>query len=385
MKILRIVPSMNPESGGVAESIKQSAILMKEENIDIEVVCFDREESLWINEFNFKVHALGKGFSSYAFKFNYLIWMIKNVKNYDLVIIDGLWMFHVVGGYVCKLKEIPFIIYSHGMLDPYFNKNRKKYFKKIPFWFLVERNIISFAKNIVFTCKEEMTLAEKSFPFFKGNGVVATLGIETTKKNKNELMNLFHNNFPQLSDNRNFLFLSRIHEKKGLELLIDTIKSIHPIILKNNIKILIAGTGEEKYIKTLKDRIKKNDLENTFEWLGMLTGDLKWSVFASSEIFILPSHQENFGIVIAEALSMSLPILTTNKVNIWNEIIEHHAGFIQDDTEKGIEKLLTIYINLSNEEKIIMQNNALKCFNDKFSKNAFKNDFKKVINLGDLK
>ncbi len=382
MKILRIVPSMNPEAGGVAESIRQSAILMKEENCNIEVVCFDKKNSLWLKEFNFKVYALGKGFSSYAFKLSYLFWLTKNVKNYDLIIIDGLWMFHVLGGYICKIKKVPYLIYSHGMLDPYFNQDKLKYIKKLPFWFIVERNIISLARNIVFTCKEEMILAKKSFPMYKGKGIVATLGIETTKKNKHELNELLFENFPQFKNTRNILFLSRIHPKKGLETLIDSLANIDKSIIDSNVKFLIAGTGDKNYINKLKQKIIECNLESYFEWLGMLSGDLKWAAFASSDSFILPSHQENFGIVIPEALSMSIPVLTTNKVNIWHEIKDYDAGFIEDDTTEGIKNLLVNYFNLPIERKSLMKENALKCFNECFSKNAFKSDFKKIIDLG---
>lgn len=380
MKILRIIPSMNPEAGGVAESVRQSAIQMRSENIHIEIVCFDNSDSSWIKDFDFKVYELGKGKTSYAFKASYLSWLNNNIENYDLVIIDGLWMFHVMGGYICKLKKVPYIIYSHGMLDPYFNKDKLKYLKKLPFWFLIERNVIALAKNIVFTCKEEMLLAKKSFPLYKGNGVVATLGIETNKKPKEELRKLFYTKFPHLENTKNILFLSRIHEKKGIDLLIKAIQLMDKKLLKNY-KFVLAGTGDKEYINKLKKLIKAKNLENYFAWVGMLKDDMKWAAFASSECFILPSHQENFGIVIAEALSMSIPVLTTNKVNIFHELEEYNAGFIETDSVDGIKSLLNRYLNSNLETIEIIKENSIKCFNEKFSKNAFKNDFIKIINM----
>lgn len=380
MKILRIIPTMNPEAGGVAESVRQSAIQMKDENINIEVVCFDDLNSSWIEEFDFKIYGLGEGKTSYAFKPSYLSWLNKNVTSYDLVIIDGLWMFHVIGGYICKLKKVPYLIYSHGMLDPYFNKDKLKYLKKLPFWFLVERNIISSAKNIVFTCKEEMDLAQKSFPFYKGHGVVATLGIETNKKSKDELKKLFYLKFSHLENTKNILFLSRIHEKKGIDLLIDAVELIDKELL-NNYKFIIAGTGDNEYINKLKKQIKDKHIENYFEWVGMLNGNMKWASFASSECFILPSHQENFGIVIAEALSMKVPILTTNKVNIYQELEEYNAGFVENDSIEGITKLLDSYFKTADEDIEQIKEKSLLCFNEKFSNKAFKIDFQKIIHM----
>lgn len=375
MKILRIVPTMNPKAGGVAESIKQSSVLMKEENIIIEAVTFDKPREDFLEKLNFKVHTLGKAYSKYGVKFSLLSWLVKSVKNYDLVIIDGLWMFHVVSGYICKLKKIPYLIYSHGMLDPYFNKDKLKYLKKLPFWFLIERNVIRMAKSIVFTCKEEMTLAQKSFPLFKGNSIVATLGIEEINSFDG---NAFLNKFPELRNHHLILFLSRIHEKKGINLLISAIEKIDKKLLENHI-IVLAGSGDERYIQFLKNEIKSKNLESYFKWVGMLRDDMKWSAFKSSDAFILPSHQENFGIVVAEALSQKLLVLTTNKVNIWQEINEYNAGIIKNDDIDGIKSLLEEYINLNENEKYQMKENGYKCFNERFSKNAFKEDFLKLI------
>lgn len=380
MKILRIIPTMNPEAGGVAESVKQSAIQMKEENINIEVVCLDDPNSSWIEEFDFKVYGLGKGKTSYAFKPSYLSWLNKNITSYDLVIIDGLWMFHVVGGYICKLKKVPYLIYSHGMLDPYFNKDKLKYLKKLPFWFLVERNIIALARNIVFTSKEEMILAKKSFPLFKGTSKIATLGIETVNTDKQYLKELFQETFPELEEKKLFLYLSRIHEKKGLELLIESLISLDESLL-TDVKFIIAGSGNQKYIAKLKRMISGANLEPYFTWVGMLSGDIKWAAFNFSDAFILPSHQENFGIVVAEALSCSLPVLTTNKVNIWQEVQDYNAGIIQNDDIKGITLLVKKFLALNEEEKKQLKINGLKCFEERFSKDAFKQDFLKLLEI----
>lgn len=380
MKILRILPSMNPKCGGVAEAVKQSAIVMKEERITIEAVTFDQKNSDFLNELPLKVFALGQGFSGYGIKFSLLVWLMKNLKNYDLVIIDGLWMFHVISGYICKLKGIPYFIYSHGMLDPYFNKNKLKYLKKLPFWFLIERNVIRFAKSIVFTCKEEMILAKKSFPLFKGTSKVVTLGIETIDADKQYLKKLFEETFPELKDKKLFLYLSRIHEKKGLDLLIKSLTSLDASLL-TDVKFIIAGSGDEKYIAKLKQMISDANLEPYFTWVGMLSGNLKWAAFNSSDAFILPSHQENFGIVVAEALSFSLPVLTTNKVNIWQEVQDYNAGIIQNDDTKGINILVKKFLALNEDEKKQLKTNGLQCFEESFSKDAFKQDFLKLLEI----
>ena len=98
----------------------------------------------------------------------------------------------------------------------------------------------------------------------------------------------------------------------------------------------------------------------------MVEGDVKWGAFLASEAFILPSHQENFGISVAEALSASLPVLISNKVNIWREIDEDNAGFVENDDLEGTYALLTRWNALSDDERREMREKARHCFLEHF-------------------
>lgn len=377
MKILRIIPSINPEEGGVAEAVRQSVSIFQNSEISIEVLCFDNPNSLWIKDFPSKVHAIGKGISSYSFSVKYLKWLFNNVKDYDLVIIDGLWQFHVFGGYICKLKKIPYAVYIHGMLDPYFNQFKLKYIKKLPFWFLIERNIIHLANYAIYTCEDEKLISKKSFPMMKSNDIIVTLGIEKINKEKDDLIKSFLDNFTIEPEKKLALYLSRIHEKKGIDILIDVV--YENITLLKDYIFVIAGTGDKELENELKNRINKYDIGKNFLWLGHISGDIKWGAFNMADFFILPSHSENFGIVVAEALSQSTPVITTNKVNIWREIDKYNAGFISDDNKEGISNSIKNHISLSQKEKEKMEENALLCFESSFSVDAFKNDFYNLI------
>jgi glycosyltransferase involved in cell wall biosynthesis len=98
----------------------------------------------------------------------------------------------------------------------------------------------------------------------------------------------------------------------------------------------------------------------------MLSGELKWGAFSAADAFVLPSHQENFGIAVAEALACGTPVLISNKVNIWREIAEAGAGFADDDTVAGTTRLIQRWSRTSAEERAIMSANAGKCFKDRF-------------------
>lgn len=378
IKALRIVGSMNPIHGGVVEAVNQAALSFNNDLWQMDVLCLDDPDASWVvRNAGYKIYALGEGRTAYGFHFTYLSWLWRNAKNYDVIVIDGLWQFLVFGGYVLKLLRVPFCVFTHGMLDPYFNENKLKYIKKLPFWFAAERNVISMANATIFTCEEESQLAVKSFPYYRANSKVATLGVKGNASNGKELAELFLVEFPQLKAKNFAIFLSRINEKKGVDLLIDALAKIKE--LPKDFVLAIAGPDSNGLKAKLTTQIDRLGLTQRVVWLGMLSGDVKWGAYHAADVFILPSHQENFGIVVAEALSTATPVLITNKVNIWREIDAAGAGFVESDDIAGIRSLLDCWIALSNIEKAEMSGRAKACYEANFSIESAVGDLEKVL------
>ena len=98
----------------------------------------------------------------------------------------------------------------------------------------------------------------------------------------------------------------------------------------------------------------------------MLSGERKWGAFHAAEAFVLPSHQENFGIAVAEALACGLPVLISDKVNIWREIVEDGAGFVAGDTEAGTTLLLQNWLALTPDGRQQARERADACFHQRF-------------------
>ncbi len=99
----------------------------------------------------------------------------------------------------------------------------------------------------------------------------------------------------------------------------------------------------------------------------MLLGDLKWGAFYGCEAFILPSHQENFGIAVVEALACGKPVLISDQVNIWHEIIQTKAGIVATDTFTGTLKLMEEWEKLTHDEQKKMGDNGKKAFDKHFT------------------
>jgi glycosyltransferase involved in cell wall biosynthesis len=369
---------MNPAQGGVVEAVNQAALSFNNEKWQMDVLCFDDPSAPWVVKNNsYTVYPLGEGNTAYGFHYSYLNWLRKNAKNYDVVIIDGLWKFLVVGGYLLKFLKIPYCIFTHGMLDPYFNQDKLKYVKKLPFWFLVERNVIAMANATIFTCQEESQLAEKSFPCYQARPKVASLGLEGNVRRGKELSGLFLAEHLQLKNKRFALFLSRINEKKGIDLLVDALSKIKNF--PDEFVLAIAGPDSNGLKAKLTVQIEKQGLSDRVVWLGMLSGDVKWGAYHAADVFVLPSHQENFGIVVAEALFTATPVLITNKVNIWREIDAAGAGFVANDDIAGVEGLLNRWLALSTTEKTEMSDRAKICYEVNFSIESAVNDLGLVL------
>ena len=105
-------------------------------------------------------------------------------------------------------------------------------------------------------------------------------------------------------------------------------------------------------------------LTGSVTWTGLLTGDLKVGRFRAADVFALTSHQENFGIAVAEALACGLPVLMSNQVNIWREIDEDRAGFIENETRPGHAALLQRWMALDEATRCAMRTSASRCFAD---------------------
>ena len=378
MRVLRVVSTMNPKAGGVVEAISQAATSFVENGMVMDVLCFDSEDSSWITgNKKFKIFPIGKSYSQYSVNFKYLNWLLKNSKSYDVVILDGLWQFFLIGGYFLRLLRIRFYVFSHGMLDPYFNENKLKYLKKIPFWFVVDRNIISLSNGLIFTCEEEKKLAEKSFPCYRAQSKIVSLGVAGEKKPSAVLTSSFYDDFPLMKNKKIILFLSRIDEKKGIDLLIDAVSKMDSI--PDDYAFVIAGPDSSGMKEKLMKKASGLNVLSRFFWLGMLSGDKKWGAYHASEAFILPSHQENFGIVVAESLSTSTPVLITNKVNIWREIDADSSGFVENDDVEGVVNLLTKWLGLACDEKIGMSIAAQRCYTKRFSNKSANDSLVKVL------
>jgi glycosyltransferase involved in cell wall biosynthesis len=162
--------------------------------------------------------------------------------------------------------------------------------------------------------------------------------------------------------------LGRIHDKKGVDLLVEGFAKIAEEA--PDLHLVIAGPDSEGLQTRLVLRSRDLGLSARIHWTGMLKGAAKWGALRASEVFILPSHQENFGIAVVEAMACERPVLITNKVNICREVARDGAGLVAADTLDGTVELLRGWLHLSEEEKARMRVAARESFLRRYSMEA---------------
>ena len=297
----------------------------------------------------------------------------KKISSNNFLIAHGLWQWPSVVAYQnWKRRKIPFLVFPHGMLDPWFKTTFPlKHFKKQLYWWWRQGRILSNAHAVCFTTEDERQLAQNTFWPYKCREIVTGLGVCDPPKNEEHQKSVFVEKFPIILDKKVLLYMGRLHPKKGLDLLLYAIAKNFP----EDSVLVIAGPVDQSdpYVQKLQD-ISKGFGKKVL-WTDMLEGDLKWGALGTADALILPSHQENYGMVVAEACSVGTPVLTTNKVNLHCEILEYDAGIVEDDTQRGIDNLVLAWIKRKHQH---MHENALRCFQEKLH---ISNTARKIVDL----
>ncbi|HEX7515922.1 MAG TPA: glycosyltransferase [Chthoniobacterales bacterium] len=367
MKILRSIHSVNPALGGPIESVKQSSAVLARRGHDVEIISLDAPTDSWVRDCPMPVHALGPGRGSYGYAPRFSRWIRERHAHYDAVIVQGLWQYSSFGVWrALRGTPTPYFVFPHGMLDPWFKRTYPlKHLKKLLYWPWAEYRVLRDAAAVLFTSDEERRLARESFPLYRCNEVVVNYGTAAPEIDLVSAREDFFSNFPPLRGKRFLLFLGRLHEKKGCELLIDafvaTRNSMHA---DQSLHLVIAGPcADEGYQHQLERRAQS---ASAITFTGMLAAGRKWGALSAADAFILPSHQENFGIAVVEALACGTPVLISNKVNIWREIAADEAGYVENDDLAGTARLIERWVDTALDVRVAMKKNATECFARRF-------------------
>ncbi len=297
-------------------------------------------------------------------------WLRGHHGEFDAFVLHGLWQYHTYGAWrVLHPAGRPYFLFPHGMLDPWFRRAYPlRHLKKSLYWPWAEGRVARNAERVLFTSEEERRTARRTFFPYSAREEIVPLGIAPPAPPASPTVTAadreaFLARFPQARNRRLFLFLGRLHSKKGCDLLIEAFTRVHA--RSSNVVLMMAGPTTP-WAEELKKRAAASAPAFPILWPGMLEGAIKWAALESAELFLLPSHQENFGIAVVEALAVGTPVAISDRVQIWREIEADCAGLICGDTASSLEAALRKWEQLPPSEKEAMRSHARAAFAQRY-------------------
>ena len=353
MKVLHYIPSLAASAGGVASYL---SVLCEELGKLVELhVATSYESKREVKICNAIVHRISSGLTCYSSSKA----LLKELRP-DVVHINGCWQPQLAFfQWAARSLKIPVVLSPHGMLEPWIVK-RHHWTRKWPAIQLYQRGLVKHADYLHATAdKEKENLLRL--------GWNARIAVIPNAVNIQEL---------PLKDNwrtkRRIVFMSRLHVKKGIELLLEALSHLKPDL--DGYEVIIAGEGEPDYVETLKKAAISLGLSEVVIFVGGVYGAEKVSLLQSADFFVLPTYSENFGIVVAEALACGTPVITTHGTP-WKELEDYACGWYIPVGLEALEKHLQKAISTPEEDLKRMGLHGRKLVENKFTVQAVAQKF----------
>ncbi len=363
MKILHLVRSISPAYGGPTEVIRM-LVEHAPAGYTAEVATLDDPAAAFLKEVPCPVHAFGSARRPWL-SAALVRWLIANRHRFDGAVVHGLWQFTGLAAALAFAGRLPYVVFAHGMLDPYFKRAfPRKHAKKWVFWLAAEYWVLRLASRVLFTTDAERDLAGQSFFIHRWNAMVLPLGTVAVPEDTVALRNAFFEHVPAVRKERFLLFLGRIDPKKGCDLLLRAFAAV--AAQHRSLHLVVAGPDPGNWTPALQQIASAAGVLDRVHWPGMLRGGAKFGAFAACEAFILPSHQENFGIAAVEALASGKPVLLAEPVNIAPDLARAGCALAEPDTLPGTLRLLERWLGLNPSQRAEMSQKALATFQSRY-------------------
>lgn len=341
MKILHVISGIDLTGGGPSKSVCDLALNQALRGEKVTIFTQASPNPFLRESPNLNLQIIFSESSKFKLELKKLI----KAENFDILHGHGIWQMavhHMAS--MAREQDIPYLISPRGMLEPW-ALNVRKWKKKLGL-VLFQKKDLEKSFCIHATAKME---AENILKL----GFINPISVIPNGIDLSEFP--FHARKEE-KEKYILLFLSRIHPKKGIELLIEAWQKLDKN-LRLSWQIEIAGTGEEKYVSSLERLIVDKGLSNQILIVGPQYGEAKLAFYNRADLFVLPTYSENFGIVVAEALSCGIPVITT-KGTPWEELNTMNAGWWIDIGADPLAKALTNAMNLSELERFQMGKNG---------------------------
>ncbi len=364
MKIIHVVAGLWKDTGGPAEVIPQLCLALSNKGCDVSLVTVDGAHSgatlecgrKGVDLVSFK--ALSTGGIRYIPDLGK--YLKKEVKNCDIVHNHGHWLHSNWSAYYwSKYYKKPLVTTPHGTLVP--GMLERSRLKKAVAWNLVDKHLIKYSKIIhALSNKEKLAMEPKV-----GNEAQK---IEVIPNGVNAWSlpdsNKMHEQFPETKNKKIILFLSRVHEIKGICDLLNAWENQYTDF--PNWHLLVVGSvdnSSKKFIQAVKSNSK---FSKAVTFTGPMYGDSRLAAYAIADTFVLPSYGEGLPTVLLEALASSLPLVYTHECN-FQDAVEIGAGIVYPAGISGLEVSLKKMLTLSDQDRFHMGKRGLELVRSHYS------------------
>lgn len=349
MKLLQVVPSISPAMGGPTTVVLNLVKALRQVGVDVEIVttndngntlldvplgqCIEYETvPVWF------LPRVSPRLKDYIFSTELAPWLWQNIQNYNLVETHYLFSYApTCAGAIARLQRIPYIVNTIGQLSPWALAQGR--LKKQFYTWLIEHHNLNSAAAIHCTTTAEAEDVRKfgvqTPSFTLPPGVNLPNPLMDAKQRLRQTYGI-------PTDTPVVLFLSRLHYKKRPDLLL---QALSRLAQENyNFHLIVAGSGEPEYETELKNLAVSLGINHQISFVGFVLGVEKDLLLQGSDLFVLPSFSENFGVAIAEAMAAGLPVIITPGIQIASEVADAQAGLIVEcelePLAEAIKKLL---------------------------------------------
>jgi len=352
VKILQCIESLNPAHGGpVAAALQLGSAMEYRHGARVDVLTLDAPDLTWQHSYHGAIHRVGPGKTMYGYTPRLSPWLQQNIRIYDAVIVHGIWRYHsLAASQAAMAAGVPYFVVPHGMLNPWLNSGLTlRQAKKLATWVLAERRTLANANAVIYNSEEERRLAGRAFRGYRCRERILPFGIADPPSTDLGT---------PLGGQRLITFLGRLHRAKACDVLIQAFARCRP----SNVRLVMAGPDNYGWREQLERLARELGIADQVTWTGAVEGERKWQLLRASELLALPSHCESVGYAVLEAIGCGVPVLISDKVNIYRELAADGCALVDADTVDGTVRSLRRWLDLSPIEKLAMGTAARRCF-----------------------
>lgn len=353
MRILHCVASLAPRHGGPTVAVLAMVHAQRQLGIDAVILSSDDDVGgrlevplrQWTEHegvpvlFLPRVPARQHTLVGFTYTPEYPAWMQEHARGYDFVHVHTVFSHPAnTAMQACRRAGVPYCVRPLGQLC-HWSLQQRRLVKQLQLALWTRRNI----NNARFIhCTSEMEAVETSSEGFRSpcevlpHGIVMPPRIRDARESLRRLLGV-------PADRAVLVFMSRVHPKKGIELLLETTAA-----LRQPFELVIVGTGDAAYLAELQQKSAAS-LSERVHWLGFKEGDDKWRVLQGADLFVLPSHSENFGIAVLEAIACGLPVVISDQVALQDEVKKHRLGRVVPLEAKTLTEAISGLLSSASE------------------------------------